>query len=50
MQVKQQQLELDMEQQTGSKLEKKYVYALCPWTERVDHCIQELLLTGMGTK
>ena len=28
MQVKQQQLELDMEQQTGSKLEKKYVKAV----------------------
>ena len=26
MQVKKQQLELDMEQQTGSKLEKEYVY------------------------
>ena len=28
MQVKKQQLELDMEQQTGSKLEKKYVKAV----------------------
>ena len=29
MQVKKQQLELDMEQWTGSKLEKKYVKTLC---------------------
>ena len=29
MQVKKQQLELDMEQQTGSKLEKGYVKAVC---------------------
>ena len=28
MQVKKQQLELDMEQQTGSKLRKEYVQAL----------------------
>ena len=28
MQVKKQQLELDMEQQTGSKLEKEYVKAV----------------------
>ena len=28
MQVKQQQLELDMEQQNGFKLEKKYIKAL----------------------
>ena len=28
MQVKKQQLELDMEQQTGSKLEKKYIKAV----------------------
>ena len=29
MPVKKQQLELDMEEQTGSKLEKKYVKTLC---------------------
>ena len=29
MQVKKQQLELDMEQQTGSKLGKKYIKAYC---------------------
>ena len=29
MQVKKQQLELDMEQQTGSKLRKEYVRAVC---------------------
>ena len=29
MQVKKQQLELDMEQQTGSKLGKEYVKAVC---------------------
>ena len=29
MQVKKQQLELDMEQQTGSKQEKEYVRAVC---------------------
>ena len=29
MQVRKQQLELDMEQQTGSKLEKEYVNAVC---------------------
>ena len=29
MQVKKQQLELDMEQQTGSKLGKEYVKAIC---------------------
>ena len=29
MQVKKQQLELDMEQQIGSKLEKEYVKAVC---------------------
>ena len=29
MQVKKQQLELDMEQQTGSKLEKEHVKAAC---------------------
>ena len=29
MQVKKQQLEPDMEQQTGSKLEKEYVKAVC---------------------
>ena len=29
MQVKKQQLELDMEQQTGSKLRKDYVKAVC---------------------
>ena len=28
MQVKKQQLELDMEQQTGSKLEKEYAWAI----------------------
>ena len=28
MQVKKQQLELDMEQQTGSKLEKEYIKAV----------------------
>ena len=28
MQVKKQQLELDMEQQTGSKLEKEYISTL----------------------
>jgi len=28
MQVKKQQLELDMEQQTGSKLEKEYIKAI----------------------
>ena len=28
MQIKKQQLELDMEQQTGSKLEKEYVKAV----------------------
>ena len=29
MQVRKQQLELDMEQQTGSKQEKEYVKAVC---------------------
>ena len=29
MQVRKQQLELDMEQQTGSKLGKEYVKAVC---------------------
>ena len=29
MQVKEQQLEWDMDQQTGSKLEKEYVKAVC---------------------
>ena len=29
MQVKKQQLEMDMEQQTGSKLGKEYVKAVC---------------------
>ena len=29
MQVKKPQLELDMEQQTGSKLEKEYTKAIC---------------------
>ena len=29
MQVKKQQLDLDMEQQTGSKLGKEYVKAVC---------------------
>ena len=29
MQVRKQQLELDLEQQTGSKLEKEYVKAVC---------------------
>ena len=29
MQVKKQQLELDMEQQTGSKSEKEYIKAVC---------------------
>ena len=29
MQDKKQQLELDMEQQTGSKLEKEYIKAVC---------------------
>ena len=29
MQVRKQQLELDMEQQTGSKEEKEYVKAVC---------------------
>ena len=29
MQIKKQQLELDMEQQTGSKLGKEYVKAVC---------------------
>ena len=29
MQVRKQQLELDMEQQTGSKKEKEYVKAVC---------------------
>ena len=31
MQFKKQQLELDMEQRTGSKLGKEYVYILLPW-------------------
>ena len=30
MQVKKQQLELDMEKQTGSKSEKEYKYVYCP--------------------
>ena len=29
MQIKEQQLELDMEQQTGSKLGKKYIHQNC---------------------
>ena len=43
MQVKKQQLELDMEQQTGSKLEKEYVKAVychpayLTYTDRVHH-------------
>ena len=32
MQVKKQQLELDMEQETGSKLGKEYIKAVCPTT------------------
>ena len=32
MQVKKQQLELDMEQQTGSKLEKEYIKAVYCYT------------------
>ena len=31
MQVKKQQLELGMEQQTGSKLGKEYIKVLSPW-------------------
>ena len=31
MQVKKQQLEADMEQQTGSKLGKEHVKAVSPW-------------------
>ena len=29
MQIRKQQLELDMEQQTGSKFEKEYIKAVC---------------------
>ena len=36
MQVKKQQLELDMEQQTGSKLRKEYVMAAYCLSDRMD--------------
>ena len=40
MQVKNQQLELDMEQQTGSKLEKEYVKTVyCHFYQRVRYNI-----------
>ena len=43
MQVKKQQLELDMEQQTGSKLGKEYIKAvLTPWlfNSHAEHIMQ----------
>ena len=42
MQVKKQQLELDMEQQIGSKLEKEYIKALSLYK------VQRLCILSLG--
>ena len=50
MQVKKQQLELDMEQQTGSKSGKEYVKAICCYpaylTYMQKHKLESRLLGG----
>ena len=62
MQVKKQQLELDMEQQTGSKLGKEYVKAVCchhalfnlyaeyiMWNARLDEAQARMKIAGRNT-
>ena len=53
MQAKKQQLELDMEQQTGSKLGNKYIKAvychpayLTPWNAKLDEAQAEIKIAG----
>ena len=47
MQVKKQQLELDMEQQTGSKLRKEYVKA-CIWSPCLFNLYSEYIMQNVG--
>ena len=47
MQVKKQQLELDMEQQTGSKSRKEYVKAVY-WSPRLFNLYAEYIIRNAG--
>ena len=50
MQVRKQQLELDMEQQTDSKLEKEYVKALCILSPCLFNLHAEYIMLNAGWK
>ena len=48
MQVKKQQLELDMEQQTGSKQEKEYIKAVCILSPCLFNWYAEYIMRNAG--
>ena len=48
MQVRKQQLELDMEQQTGSKLRKEYLKAVCILSPCLFNLYAEYLMRNAG--
>ena len=48
MQVKKQQLELDMEQQTGSKQEKEYIKAVCILSPCLFNLYAEYIMRNAG--
>ena len=48
MQVRKQQLELDMEQQTGSKSEKEYVKAVCILSPCLFNLYAEYIMRNAG--
>ena len=50
MQVKKQQLELNMEQQTGSKLEKEYVKAVYCYPANLTYLYAEYIMRNTGLK
>ena len=48
MQVRKQQLELDMEQQTGSKQEKEYIKAVCILSPCLFNLYAEYIMRNAG--
>ena len=48
MQIRKQQLELDMEQQTGSKLGKEYVYQVCILSPCLFNLYAEIIMGNTG--
>ena len=48
MQIRKQQLELDMEQQTGSKLGKEYVYQVCILSPCLFNLYSEYIMRNTG--